>query len=92
MTLHEVKNKVGVRELHDHLSRYVKEVAAGREIVVTSRGQAVIRLVPVSHSDPLAELRERGIVQEPTKKWRPKRRGRPRPTESVADLVSDQRR
>jgi prevent-host-death family protein len=92
MTLHQVKSEVGVRELHDHLSRYVKEVAAGREILVTSRGQAVIRLVPAQQSDPLAELRNRGLVHEPTQEWRPKRRGRPRPTRSVADLVSDQRR
>jgi prevent-host-death family protein len=93
MTLHSLKREVGVRELHDQLSRYVHEAAAGSEIVVTMRGQPVARLTPIEVPDPLADLRRRGLVQEPTRDWRPRPPGdRPRPFEPVAPLISEQRR
>jgi len=95
MTLHRQrpKSEVGIRELHDHLSRYIQQVQAGAEIVVTLRGRRVARLVPVADSDPLAELRARGLIREPTTARRP-RRGQPRlPARApVSDLVADQRR
>jgi prevent-host-death family protein len=93
MTLHRAEQEVGVRELHDHLSRYLRRVAEGREIVVTMRGRRVARLSPLEGQSPLARLRERGLVQEPA---RPRGTGglsKPvRATESVADLVAEQRR
>jgi prevent-host-death family protein len=51
-----------VRELHDQLSRYVRHAAAGGEVVVTMRGRRVARLTAVAVADPLADLRERGLV------------------------------
>jgi prevent-host-death family protein len=95
MTLHSsgLKSEVGVRELHDQLSRYVQHVAHGGEVVVTMRGTRVARLSPLDEQDPLADLRTRGLVREPL---RPKRLGdgrrRVRPLESVSDLVAEQRR
>ena len=93
MTLHSrsLKKEVGVRELHDQLSRYVNHVAAGRQVVVTMRGKPVARLVPIDAPDPLAEFRRRGLVQEPTADWDPAEAIRPRPTEPVAPLVSELR-
>jgi len=41
---------VGIRELKTHLSRYVKEVKAGDEILVSERGRIIARLTPVGHS------------------------------------------
>lgn len=86
MTLH-----VGVRDLHDNLSRYLREVEAGNDVMVTSRGKPVAKLT--SPDDPLAELRRRGLVSEPV---RPKRPSRDRPLiaadGSVSDLVAYQRR
>ena len=38
---------VGIRDLKTHLSRYVKEVKDGDEILVSERGKLVARLVPV---------------------------------------------
>jgi prevent-host-death family protein len=88
-----LKREVGIRELHDRLSRYVRHVAEGGEVVVTSRGKRVARLAPISDQDPLDDLRRRGLVQEPA---RPKRRARgrkrPSPTASVSELVGRQRR
>jgi prevent-host-death family protein len=88
-----LKAEVGVRELHDQLSRYVRHAAEGGEVVVTMRGQRVARLSPLEVGDPLAALRARGLVQEPA---RPKRnvQGRRRlaSSASVSDLVAEQRR
>lgn len=41
----EVK-RVGVRELRDNLSVWLREAEAGAEVVVVSRGKEVARLVP----------------------------------------------
>ena len=37
---------VGVHEAKTHLSRLLQEVGAGEEVVITSRGREVARLVP----------------------------------------------
>jgi prevent-host-death family protein len=95
MTPHRepLKTEVGVRELHDSLSRYVQHVQGGAEVVVTMRGRHVARLVPVAQTDPLADLRARGLVREPTAPR--ERRGdaaRLKAANPVSDLVADQRR
>jgi len=88
-----IKREVGIRELHDQLSRYLRHVAGGEEIFVTMRGRPVARLSPVDGADPLEDLRRRGLIQEPRRKdWRPRRSGRPIPSAPVSDLVADQRR
>jgi prevent-host-death family protein len=95
MTLHRepLKSEVGVRELHDRLSRYVQHVKDGAEVVVTMRGRRVARLVPIDEVDPLADLRARGLVREPTAPRGPRaRRARLKAAGSVSDLVADQRR
>ena len=94
MTPHQRPRKpeVGVRELHDQLSQYVRHAAAGGEVVVTMRGRRVARLAPMPGDDPLTDLRERGLVQDPTAEWRPRPSGRPRPSAPVSDLVAEQRR
>jgi prevent-host-death family protein len=95
MTPHSsgLKTEVGVRELHDQLSRYVRHAAEGGEIVVTMRGQRVARLSPLEVGDPLAALRARGLVREPARAKRDVR-GRRRLASSapVSDLVAEQRR
>jgi prevent-host-death family protein len=94
MTPHRspLKREVGVRELHDQLSRYVQHAAAGGEVVVTMRGRRVARLTPVSPDDALADLRARGLVQDPEREWTPRTSGRARPSAPVSDLVTEQRR
>ena len=37
---------VSVRELKTHLSEYLRRVAAGEEVAITSHGQLVARLAP----------------------------------------------
>lgn len=64
-----------MRELHDQLSRYVRHAAEGGEVTVTMRGKPVARLTPLPSVDPLASLRARGLIREPT-----------RPRTKIADL------
>ena len=40
-------DRIGVRELRQHASRYLARVANGEAIEVTDRGRPVARLVPV---------------------------------------------
>ena len=47
---------VGIRELKTHLSRYVKEVKGGEEILVSERGRIVARIVPVEPASEAARL------------------------------------
>ena len=42
---------VGIRELKDHLSKYVRQVEAGDTVIVTDRGRVVAELVPPGHAD-----------------------------------------
>ncbi|WP_428338610.1 type II toxin-antitoxin system Phd/YefM family antitoxin [Mycobacterium sp.] len=39
---------IGVRELRQHASRYLAEVAAGESIEITDRGHPVAHLVPIT--------------------------------------------
>jgi len=49
--------RVGVRELRQNLSRYLREVKEGESFVVTERGREVARLTPSGPADsPLARL------------------------------------
>jgi prevent-host-death family protein len=95
MTPHreDLRREVGVRELHDQLSRYVRHAAKGGEVIVTMRGKPVARLTPLPSADPLATLRARGLVREGR---RPRTSSddlpRLRSSISASDMVIEQRR
>lgn len=58
---------VGVRELRQNLSKYLRRVKDGESLTVTERGQEVARVVPLARSEfreMLAELH--GITVAPT--------------------------
>ena len=56
---------VSIRELKAHLSRYLAEARAGREIRVTSHRKEIARItgVPETHHDGLARLVASGQAQ-----------------------------
>jgi prevent-host-death family protein len=83
--------EVGVRELRNNLSRYLDRVRDGEEVIVTERGRAVARMLPVGTERVLDRLIAEGVV---TPARQPNRRaGRPiRSKGTVSDLVGDQRR
>lgn len=88
---------VNIRDLRAHLSAYLRDVAAGETITISSRGQRPIaRLVPVE-VDPdlekLTELAETGVVKLGTGKPGSHRPVKPRRTgRSVADIAIEDRR
>jgi prevent-host-death family protein len=58
-----MSQKAGVRELRQHLSRFLDRVKAGERFTVTERGRPVALLVPFAAADdPLAELEARGLI------------------------------
>ncbi len=81
-----------MRDLKNNLSRYLGQVGAGVEVVVTDRGRPIARLSGIDDiaRDKLAALIEAGLVRPP----RSKVRQRPLPLRSkgsVSDLVAEQR-
>lgn len=83
--------EVGIRELRDHLSRYLEEVQQGNDVIVTDRGRAIAQIVPMSGETTLDRLIREGRVT-PAKV---RERSRPTPIEAkgtVSDLVEEQRR
>lgn len=84
--------EAGVRELRDHLSRYLELVREGTEVTVTDHGKAVARLVPLDQPRPLDRLIAEGLVTPPRTGKRA-RTGKAISTKGpVSDLVAEQRR
>ncbi len=55
---------VGVHEAKTHLSRLLRLVAAGQEVLITSGGEPVARLVPAAAPAPRRTLGfDRGLVR-----------------------------
>jgi antitoxin (DNA-binding transcriptional repressor) of toxin-antitoxin stability system len=48
-----VTKSVGVHEAKTHLSRLIEDVAAGEEVVITRRGEAVASIGPPPNRTPL---------------------------------------
>ncbi len=85
--------EVGIRELKNHLSRYLNRVQDGEDVIVTDRGRPVARLSAVDHtSDRLAALVAAGAVRPPQVRTRRRPSKRVRATQPVSDLVTEQRR
>jgi prevent-host-death family protein len=83
--------EVGIRELRNHLSRYLDRVRDGDEVVVTDRGRAIARVVPVGGERVLDRLIAEGIVTPARQPKRPA--AKPINTKGpVSDLVGEQRR
>lgn len=83
--------EAGIRDLRNHLSQYLDRVRGGEEIVVTDRGEAVARLVPLDRPRVLDRLVAEGLVERAPSRTRsrPRRRGSSRGP--VSELVGQQR-
>jgi prevent-host-death family protein len=88
---------IGIRELRQHASRWLKRVAAGESFEVTDRGRRVALLVPSPSEEGLDELLASGRARLGTGHLRDlgpplsRRRGRPRPSEMLERLRADER-
>ncbi len=54
---------IGVRELRQNASRYLREVKAGETVEVTERGEPIARLVPVPEESTIERLRASGRLK-----------------------------
>ena len=60
-------SRVGIREAKAHLSRYLKMVRNGAEIVITDRGKPIGKIIPIETDElPLADrikrLEDQGVI------------------------------
>jgi prevent-host-death family protein len=85
---------VPITELRAHLSDWLEQARSGEEIIVTDRGVPIARLMGIDTASVLERLTLEGVISRPLLSEKVKSRGRqrPTPTESVADLLSAQRR
>lgn len=92
--------EVSVRDLKSHLSEYLRRVAAGESVLVTSHGKAVARLLPPRSQSRPASAESELIARFRGLPWvRPgsdKRPPLPNPAvrirgRTLAQIVSDQR-
>lgn len=81
--------EVGIRDLRANLSRWLREVRSGREVLVTDRGEPIARLLPAAErQDPLADLIARGLASPPLKPAEPiDPRQLPKPDGSVTEIL-----
>lgn len=84
--------EAGVRELRDHLSRYLEAVREGQEVTVTDHGTAVARLVPLDEPRPLDRLIAEGAVTPGAARKRQRSGSTVDGGGPVSDLVAEQRR
>ena len=85
---------VGVRELKTRLSEYLRQVKAGRTIVITEHGKTVGRIVPASSSldERLHTMVKAGLAQWNGKKLKPvKPVAKTRGPRTVSDLLIEDR-
>jgi len=86
---------VGVRELKTQLSKYLRQVKAGRTIIITEHGKAVGRIVPpeATVEEKLEAMRRAGLIEWSGKKLKPmKPVAKVKAGYSVAQLLIDDRR
>ena len=84
--------ETGIRELRNHLSKYLAAVRDGEEIVVTDHGRAFARLIPLEQPRPLDRLIAEGAVTPASSPKRALAAAEVAGTAAVSDLVAEQRR
>ena len=84
--------EVGIRDLRNHLSKYIAGVARGDELVVTDHGQAVARILPIAVPRPIDRLVAEGLVHPSAIKPRSRPVRRIKTKEPIGGLVAEQRR
>jgi prevent-host-death family protein len=71
--------EVSIRELKSRLSEYLRKVSAGQEVIVTSRGRAVARLLAPRSRRRRASAEEEAVALLRSQPWiRPGKAGKKR--------------
>ncbi len=87
--------KVGVKELKNHLSNYIKKVKGGETLIVTDRGKAVVYMAPIGQEDLIEDISQ--LIKEDLITWKGgKPRGNPHPPsikgKTTSKIVLENRR
>ena len=56
--------RANIRELKDHLSTYIHDVRGGIEVVITSHGVPVAKLVPITVPETAEMITPEKFIQE----------------------------
>ena len=83
--------EAGVRELRDHLSRYLEAVRDGQEVTVTDHGKAVARLVSLDQPRALDRLISEGLATSAKAPKRARAASGVTSRGTVSDLIAEQR-
>lgn len=88
---------IGVRELRQQASRYLRDVELGETIEVTDRGRPIARLVPIPKHGGLDDLAASGRLIAPKVEFSslgaplPGAPGAATPSDELAELRDDER-
>jgi prevent-host-death family protein len=90
------KPSIGLREVKANLSRLIKEVKEGAEIILTERGKPVARLIPsgqdsLSLEQRLAQLERSGWIEPLKSKKRKLPPPLPLPGKKVQEFLQEER-
>ena len=84
--------KLGLRDANQHFSKAIKAVRAGREVILTDRGQPIAVIKPLKTQDSqataLQAMADEGLITLPAK-WGPLPSSRWRPVKAKGKPVSD---
>jgi prevent-host-death family protein len=85
--------EVGIRELKNSLSSYLRRVRQGETVVVTDRGVPVARVIPAGMPEHIANLMAEGRISWSGKRFVPPQRV-PRLTlgPPLSDYIAEDRR
>lgn len=85
---------MGVRELKDHLSGYLRQVKEGKIVEITEHGRLVGRIIPQEKTleEKLEAMRQAGLIRWSGRKFRPGRSvGNTIGEKRLSDIVSELR-
>lgn len=103
MCYNTVMRSIGVRELRQNASKYLRLVEAGETIEVTDRGRPIAKLTPLEEAKPktraeeiIEDLTRRGLLipaKEPRRPFNPLPPipGKPTLSEILAEMREDER-
>jgi len=89
--------RIGIRELRQKASAYLRRVEAGETIEVTDRGRPIALLTPIPEALPIERLRASGDIQGGIAAWEdippalPLIGDQRAPSEILKELRSDER-
>jgi prevent-host-death family protein len=85
--------EVGIRELKNSLSRYLRRIRQGETVVVTDRGEPIARIIPVGVPGGIAELLAEGRITWSGERFVVPRKAPPlAPGPPLSDYIAEDRR